>query len=179
MIAARHVAAGAPIICHNARFPRRTRMASLSRQFARWIVGLRYEDLPPEVVDRAKGVTLHALASVLIGSQTSAGRKAVELVTEEEDGVRNGATIMVNGGRATKGGAAFANAEMAFAGGKWDTCRMLTHPGTSIIPGALVAAESASATGRDYLTAVAAAYEVMERMAADFIPTVMARGFHR
>ncbi|HJQ64606.1 MAG TPA: MmgE/PrpD family protein [Burkholderiales bacterium] len=153
-------------------------MASLSRRFARWIVGLRYEDLPPEVVDRAKGVTLHALASVLIGSQTSAGRKAVELIAEEEDGVRNGATIMVNGGRATKGGAAFANSEMAFAGGKWDTFRMLTHPGTSIIPGALVAAESTNATGRDYVTAVAAAYEVMERMAADFIPTVMARGFH-
>ena len=153
-------------------------MASLSRQFARWIVGLRYEDLPPEVVDRAKGVTLHALASVLIGSQTSAGRKAVELITEEEDGIHNGATIMVNGGRATKGGAAFANSEMAFAGGKWDTFRMLTHPGTSISPGALVAAESTNATGRDYVTAVAAAYEVMERMAADFIPTVMARGFH-
>jgi 2-methylcitrate dehydratase PrpD len=153
-------------------------MASLSRQFARWIVGLRYEDLPPEVVDRAKGVTLHALASVLIGSQTAAGRNAVKLITEEEAGVRNGATIMVDGERVTKGGAAFANSEMAFAGGKWDTFRMLTHPGTSIIPGALVGAESTNATGRDYVTAVAAAYEVMERMAADFIPTVMARGFH-
>ena len=33
-------------------------------------------------------------------------------------------------------------------------------------------------SGRLILTAVAAGYEVMERMAADFIPTVMARGFH-
>jgi hypothetical protein len=31
-------------------------MASLSRQLARWVVGLRYDDLPREVVDRAKGV---------------------------------------------------------------------------------------------------------------------------
>lgn len=153
-------------------------MASLSRQLARWIVGLRYEDLPPEVVDRAKGVTLHCLASVLIGSQTPAGRNAVKLVTEEEAGARNGATIMANGGKSTKGGAAFANSELAYAGGKWDTFRMLTHPGTSIIPGAFVAAETAGASGKDYLTAIAAAYEVMERMAADFIPTVMARGFH-
>src|SRR5437667_3727703 len=38
---------------------------SLSRQFARWTVGLRYEDLPPDVVDRAKGLTLHAIASAL------------------------------------------------------------------------------------------------------------------
>src|SRR5262249_22750656 len=40
------------------------------------------------------------------------------------------------------------------------------------------AAETAGASGRDFLTGLAAGYEVMERMAADFIPTVMARGFH-
>jgi 2-methylcitrate dehydratase PrpD len=153
-------------------------MASLSRQLAQWVVGLRYEELPPEVVDRAKGVTLQSLASVLLGSQTSAGKQAIKLITDEEEGVRNGATIMVNGAKATKGGAAFANSEMAFSGGKWDTFRMLTHPGTSIIPVAFVAAEAASASGRDYIAGVAAGYEVMERMAADFIPTVMSRGFH-
>jgi 2-methylcitrate dehydratase PrpD len=153
-------------------------MASLSRQLAQWVVGLRYDDLPPEVVDRAKGVTLHSLVSVLLGSQSRDGQQAVKLIADEEAGVKNGATIMVDGTRVTRGGAAFANAEMAFAGGKWDTFRMLTHPGTSIIPGAFVAAETARASGRELITALAAGYEVMERMAADFIPTVMARGFH-
>ncbi len=153
-------------------------MASLSRQLAQWVVGLRYEDLPPEVVDRAKGVTLHCLASVLLGSQTGPGKQAVKLITEEEAGVRKGATIMVNGSTATKGGAAYANSEMALGGGKYDTFRMLTHPGTSIIPGAFVGAEAAGASGKDFLTGVAAGYEVMERLAADFIPTVMSRGFH-
>src|SRR5438128_6511668 len=153
-------------------------MASLSRQLAQWVVALRYDDLAPDVVDRAKGVTLHGLASVLLGSLTPGGRQAVKLMSEEEAGVKNGATIMVSGARVTKGGAAFANAEMAMAGGKWDTFRMLTHPGTSIIPGAFVAAETAGASGRDFITGIAAGYEVMERLAADFIPTVMARGFH-
>ena len=153
-------------------------MASLSRQLAQWVVGLRHQDLPAGVVDRAKGVTLHSLTSVLLGSQSPGGRQAVKLITEEEAGVRDGATIMVDGARVTKGGAAFANAEMAMAGGKWDTFRMLTHPGTSIIPGAFVAAETAGVSGRDFITAIAAGYEVMERLAADFIPTVMARGFH-
>ncbi len=153
-------------------------MASLSRQLAQWVVGLRYEDLPPEVIDRAKGVTLQCLASVLLGSQTPAGKHAVALINEEEAGVTNGATILVTGGKATKGGAAFANSEMAFSGGKWDTFRMLTHPGTSIIPVALVAAESAGASGKTYLAGVVAGYEVMERMASDFIPTMMAHGFH-
>ena len=154
------------------------RAPSLSRQLARWVAGLRYEDLPPAVIDRAKGVTIQALASVLVGSQLPSGREAVNLISEEEAGVRNGATIMVSGSRVTRGGAAFANSEMTLAGGKWDTFRMLTHPGTSIVPAAFVAAESAGASGREFIAGLVAGYEVMERMAADFIPTVMARGFH-
>jgi len=151
---------------------------SLSRQFAQWVVGLRYDDLPAAVIDRAKGLTLQNLASALLGSQMPAGRQAVKFVADEEAGVRNGATIMVDGTRVTKAGAGFANSEMMLAGGKWDTFRMLTHPGTAIIPGALIAAETEGASGRDFITGVAAGYEVMERMAADWIPTVMARGFH-
>ena len=153
-------------------------MVSLSRQLAQWVVRLRYDDLPPAVVDRAKGVTLHSLASVLLGSQTSSGQQAVQLIIAEEDGVKNGATIMVDGTTATKGGAAFANAEMAMSGGKLDSFQMLTHPGTSILPGAFVGAETSGASGREFLTGVVAGYEVMERLSSDFIPTVMSRGFH-
>ena len=153
-------------------------MASLSRQLAHWAAGLRYEDLPPAVIDRAKGVTLHALTSVLLGSKTASGRQAVSMIADEEAGVKKGATIMVDGTLVTQGGAAFANSELALSGGKYDTFRMLTHPNTAIIPAALVAAEASGASGKAYLTGVAAGYEVMERMAAEFIPTLMSRGFH-
>jgi 2-methylcitrate dehydratase PrpD len=153
-------------------------MVSISRQLAQWVVGLSYDDLPLAVVDRAKGVTLHSLASVLLGSQLKPGQQAIDLMTAEESGVSQGATIMVDGTMVTKGGAAFANAEMAMTGGKLDSFRMLTHPGTSILPGAFVAAETAGASGKDFLTGVAVGYEVMERLASDFIPTVMSRGFH-
>ncbi len=151
---------------------------SLSRQFAEWVVRLRYEDLPADVVDRAKGLTLQNISSALVGAQLPAGQRAITFITDEEAGVPSGATVMVAGTRVTKGGAAFANSELMLAGGKWDTFRMLTHPGTAIIPAALVAAESQRASGRDFITAIVAGYEVMERMAADWIPTVMARGFH-
>jgi 2-methylcitrate dehydratase PrpD len=169
---------GMPAIAQQTRQNRTSSTPSLSRQFARWVTGLRYEDLPPTVIDRAKGLTLQTLSSVLLGSSSLAGREAVKLVTDEEGGVRNGATIMVDGIKATKGGAAYANAEMALAGGKWDTFRMLTHPGTCIVPAAFAAVEAEGATGKDFITGLVAGYEVMERMAADFIPTVMARGFH-
>ncbi|MGZ8212289.1 MAG: hypothetical protein ACXWUH_17420, partial [Burkholderiales bacterium] len=68
-------------------------MTSLSRDFAKWIVSLRYENLPAAVVDRAKGVTLQCIASVLLGSKTKAGQQAVKMILEEELGVRSGGTI--------------------------------------------------------------------------------------
>src|SRR5215472_8375858 len=151
---------------------------SLSRELAGFVANLKYADLPPYVVDRAKGVTLQALSSALVAHDMPASKQALALMQEEEAGGGGAATVLCNGAKLTKAGAAFVNTETIFAGGKWDTFRMLTHPGTAILPAALVAAEVSGASGRDFLTAVAAGYEVMERMAAEFIPTVMSRGFH-
>ncbi len=151
---------------------------SLSREFAGFVADLTFEDLPAEVVDRAKGVTLQALTSALVAHDMAASRQALVLMREEEAGGGGVASVLCNGSKLTKGGAAFVNAEMIFAGGKWDTFRMLTHPGIAILPAALAAAELTSCSGRLFLTAISAAYEVMERMAAEFIPTVMSRGFH-
>jgi 2-methylcitrate dehydratase PrpD len=151
---------------------------SLSREFAAFVAKLKYEELPPEVVDRAKGVTLQALCSALIAGDMPASRQALALMQEEEAGGGGAATVLCNGARLTKAGAAFVNAETIFAGGKWDTFRMLTHPGTAILPAAFAAAEITGATGKEFLAGIAAGYEVMERMAAEFIPTVMSRGFH-
>jgi 2-methylcitrate dehydratase MmgE/PrpD-like protein len=151
---------------------------SLSREFASFVANLTYEGLPREVVDRAKGVTLQALSSAVVAHDMPATRQALALMQEEEAGGGGAATVLCTGSKLTKAGAAFVNAETIFAGGKWDTFRMLTHPGIVILPAALVAAEITGASGREFLTAIAAGYEVMERMAAEFIPTVMSRGFH-
>jgi hypothetical protein len=151
---------------------------SLSREFAAFVAGLAYADLPPAVVDRAKGVTLQALSSALVAHAMPASRQALALMQEEEGGGGGAGTVLCSGARLTKAGAAFVNTEIIFAGGKWDTFRMLTHPGTAILPAAFAAAEAAGASGKVFLTGVAAGYEVMERMAAEFIPSVMARGFH-
>ncbi|MBT5811128.1 MAG: hypothetical protein HOI19_12190, partial [Rhodospirillaceae bacterium] len=157
-------------------------MASLSRQLSQWVADLEFKDLPPDVVDRAKGVTLQGLSSALLGRDYPEVAQALDMMQIEEAGGGGAASVLVDGARLTKAGAALVNAEMMFAGGKWDTFRMLTHPGCAILPAALVAAETApdsnTVSGELFITGVAAAYEVMERMAADFIPTIMARGFH-
>jgi hypothetical protein len=151
---------------------------SLSREFAAFVADLRYEDLPAAVVDRAKGVILQGLTSALVAHGMDASHQALALMRDEEAGGSGVATALCSGAKFTKAGAAFVNAEMLLAGGKWDTFRMLTHPGTAIIPAALVAAEITRCSGRELITGIAAGYEVMERMASAFIPTVMSRGFH-
>ena len=51
---------------------------SMSREFAAFVAGLAYEDLPPAVVDRAKGVTLEALSSALVAHAMPTAREALE-----------------------------------------------------------------------------------------------------
>lgn len=149
---------------------------SMSRQFASFVANLRYEDLPEAVVDRAKGVILQALSSALLATNMPATKEALAIAREEDPGAA--ATALCSGERFNKAGAAFVNAEMMFAGGKWDTFRMLTHPGVAIMPPALAAAEATGCSGKEFITAIVAGYEVLERMASEFIPTLMSRGFH-
>ena len=57
-----------------------------------------------------------------------ASRQALALMQDEEQGGVGIATVLCSGAKLTKAGAAFVNAEMILAGGKWDTFRMLAHP---------------------------------------------------
>ena len=149
---------------------------SISRQFARWTANLRYEDLPPEVVDKTKALMLHALTSAVFGSQIEAARHTVALTLAEE-GKADGATILINGGKASRVGAAFANSELMHASNLFDSYRMLTHPGPVLIPAALVNAELEQRNGKDIITALAAGYELSCRLCDAFIPSTAARGF--
>lgn len=152
------------------------RQASISRQFARWAATLRYEDLPPAVVDKVKALLLHALTSVGFGMRNAHSRELVNLTLGEEARA-DGATVLGDGRKATRVGAAFANAELMHASLLWDSYRMLTHPGPVLIPAALVNAELERRNGRDIITALAAGYEFSCRLCDKFIPSTAARGF--
>ncbi len=149
---------------------------SLSRQLARWVVNLDARDLLPAVVDKMQTSLLHATVVAIIGADTHHGKAAVDLVLAEESS-ENGATVLVDGGRATRCGAAFANSKLMHATNQADSYRMLTHPGPCVIPAALATAQMENATGAQLITAMAAGYEVESRIAGDFIASTQARGF--
>jgi 2-methylcitrate dehydratase PrpD len=149
---------------------------SISRQFARWAAGLRYEDLSPAVVDKVKALVLHGLTSVAFGTLNAHSREVVDLAIAEE-GKADGATVLGDGRKATRVGAVFANAELMHASLLWDSYRMLTHPGPVLIPTAMVNAELEGKNGRDIITALTAGYEFSCRLCDKFIPSTAARGF--
>jgi len=149
---------------------------SLSRTFSRYVARLNYEALPTAVVDKMKASLLHALIVALVGAETRHGQAAIALAQVEE-GKPDGATILVDGGRATRCGAAFANSKLMHATNQSDSYRMLIHPGPCVIPAGLATAELGRKSGQDLLTALVAGYEVEARIAGDFIPSTQARGF--
>jgi 2-methylcitrate dehydratase PrpD len=151
---------------------------SLSRQFGAFAANLTYDALPEPVRDRAKGVLLQALCSTLLAADMPATSQAIAIMRAEEGASAGVASVLGHDVKLTKAGAACVNAEAILAGGKWDTFRMLTHPGAAIIPAALATAETTNADGATLLAGLVAGYEVMERMASEYIPSVMARGFH-
>lgn len=156
---------------------------TLATRLGTFVADLRFEDMPPRVVDKAKALVNHAvtvgMASVE-AAPTVAARRAVlqaEGLGRRQVGRGQGATVWVEGSRATSVGAVFANAVAIAVNNQCDSYHMLTHPGVQIVPAALAAAESEGRSGRDLLTAVAAGYEVQCRCARDFIPSTPARGF--
>ncbi len=149
---------------------------SLSRTFARYVESLQYDMLPPEVPDKIKASLLHSLVVSFLGAETVHGRASIELVKDEE-AKPDGATILVDGTKATRCGAAFANSNLMHATNQSDSYRMLIHPGPCLIPAALASVELERCTGRELITALTAGYEVEARIAGDFIPSTQARGF--
>ena len=149
---------------------------ALSRTYARFVSSLEYGQLPDQVVDKLKASILHAIVVSIIGGQTHHGEAAISMIKKEE-AKPDGAPILADGSKANRVGAAFANSKLMHATNQTDSYRMLIPPGPCIIPARLATAELSGAPGQDFITALAAGYEVEARIAGDFIPTTQARGF--
>ncbi|MGZ5127718.1 MAG: MmgE/PrpD family protein, partial [Burkholderiales bacterium] len=155
----------------------------LATQLGEFVADLRFETLPAAVVDKAKALVNHAVTVAMAchGAQRPQfARQAVmqqESLGKREIGKGQGATLWVTGDRATRPGAAFANGVAVAVNNQCDSYHMLTHPGVLIIPAGIATAEGEGRSGKDFLTAVVAGYEVQCRCARDFLPSTNARGF--
>ncbi|MEE3005525.1 MAG: MmgE/PrpD family protein [Chloroflexota bacterium] len=135
----------------------------ITRTLANFAADLEYEDLSPEVVDWAKYLCLDFAGVTLNGSMTDSA-KAVVQAFEGVD--RSGPSPVIGTGtRSLPEYAALANGT-AFHSIEMDDVynEAVLHPGVTAYPTALALADMAEVSGKDFISAVVAGYDVIGRL---------------
>jgi 2-methylcitrate dehydratase PrpD len=140
-----------------------------TRRIAEFIAGLRFEDLPPRVIEGAKLQILSMLAATGAGHRTEAGRAVLgEFLDRESGGARGECAVIGTGRKASLREALYLNAALSMAL-DYDDYLFAGHTGHSAVLGALGAAEKFRLAGRDLLTLQVLANEVEARIGASVL----------
>ena len=152
-------------------------MRSLSEELARFVADLTYEDVPLEVRAKARTCVLDTLGAGLAGSRTDEGRRVIAAVGDYDAG--QSASLWGVARRASAPAAALVNGTLAHTR-ELDDFGGCGHSGAVVVPAALAVAEHAGASGRQFLLAVVAGYEVAARVTegAGGYTRHNARGWH-
>ncbi len=154
-------------------------MAQETVRLAEYAVGLRYDDLPSEVVQRAKDCITDTVAVIVLGSSLPWSRIVVRYA--QRTGAGGSSRILgVDGPAIQAPAAALANGALAHAFESDNLTRpgAGVHPGATLLPPALAVAQERGSSGRDLLTAIVAGFEVMYRIGRATKHSNERRGFH-
>ncbi|SHJ79770.1 MmgE/PrpD family protein [Hespellia stercorisuis] len=138
--------------------------SNYTQKLADYAVELKYENIPEEVIERAKMFTLHTLGVSLAAKPIDLTAAAIKVAKAANGGNGGEASVWVGGDKLSAASAAFANGTIADML-DWEDCAWTGHPSAGVIPVAAAVAESLKKTGKEYLEAVVAAYEVYQRVA--------------
>ena len=139
-------------------------ISPITERLAAYVAGAAGMELPEAVIAKAIDHVTDSVAAILSGTELRAGELAVAYARAQGAGGTGEAGILGTELRANATLAAFANGLAAHAdetddshlGGRF-------HPGCAIIPAALAAAETNSASGAEFLRAVVLGYDIGAR----------------
>lgn len=150
---------------------------TLARRLAQWVVGLRYDDLGPEVVRQARRCMLDTLGVQVRGATLPWIQPAYRYFRTAAAG--NEATVAYHGDRLGVAYAAYLNSTFAYS------CELQhhgsygsAHTGVIVVPVVQALGEKLGTHGRDLVTAMVAGYEVQGRLGAALFQTLARRHFH-
>ena len=129
---------------------------------SRFVTDLKYEDIPREVIDRAKRQILDVIGVALAGSTQEVGKIALDFV--QCTGGTPECVVWGTKLRTSSPQAAFVNGIDCHATDYDDMWLPGAHPTGVTFPAALAVAETVRASGRQLLAAQVAAYEVMGKL---------------
>lgn len=152
-------------------------MVEYSKVYAKYIVDLKYDDLPPEVVEKAKMHLLDALGNMFAAHEMPWSQAVINVVKQMAGTPQ--ATVMGEK-KYPAINAALANGTMAHGVDADDSGARPSwaHPGSCINPAALAVAEAVGASGKQLIEGLVAGYEISCRVDSAGYPGFRHRGFH-
>ncbi|MCP9628114.1 MmgE/PrpD family protein [Rhodopseudomonas palustris] len=156
-------------------------MANETATLAAYVAALDFDDIPQDVLARAKVLTLDFLGSAIRARRDAESTPSLlatlQALSLDGDG---DATVFGDAKRRTPAVAALLNGAFGHSLDFDDThADSSLHPSAPVVPAAFAVGELVGASGRDVLTAIVAGYEVCCRLGNALDPTShYARGFH-
>ncbi len=154
-------------------------MAKETVRLAQYAAGLRYEDLPAEILRRAKECIIDTIAACICGAPLPWSRIVIDYARRTGPG--GNCRILGSSGAAVQApAAALANGALAHAFELDSLTRpgAGAHPGATVLPPALAAAQQQGRSGKELIAAFVAGNEVMIRIGRATHHSNEARGFH-
>lgn len=150
---------------------------SITRGLADWAAGLRYAELPDDVAERARLLTLDAVACAFAGYDADEVPIIRSAVTSL---FGSGESCVIGGSPLASAGAAMLNGYLVTAVTACDIYRPATcHITPEVVPAALAAGLEAGADGQAFIAAIAAGIEVTARVGLGLHPpTLRGKGWH-
>ncbi|HEX9452501.1 MAG TPA: MmgE/PrpD family protein [Burkholderiales bacterium] len=132
----------------------------LAARMARAVIAVSAENLPAEVTDKVKLCLVDLIGCAFESRDLPWSRQAVK-IAEHVDGKAGGASIIGCPGSFAFGDAAFANAVMGHGLVREDMhSGSISHLGIVVLPALLALAQYRRVSGRDFIAAAVAGYEV-------------------
>ena len=136
---------------------------SYTKTLAAYAAELSFDDIPEEVLVRAKHLTLQTLGVSLAAVHSELGQRALALGRALGAGGTD-ATVWGEGSRLGAAAAGLVNGTLADAL-DWEDCSWTGHPSACAVSTGFALGEQLGASGRDYLLSLVTAYEIYERIA--------------
>lgn len=153
---------------------------AISDTLAEYVTGLKYGDLPAEVVDRVRLAVLDQLGCQLAGSTLEWNKIPYRFITDFGD--RPESTIVNYGDKALAHDAAYVNGSFG-QGAEIDDYMSYKsqpggHAGALCVPVALSLGEKNHIGGQEVLTSIAIGYQMALMLGLLMMPALSHRGFH-
>jgi len=142
---------------------------SATSKLVSFVCQLDPEALPGAIQDQAVRCVLDLVGVAIAGTRTPMAQISARFAHEQF--APGSATVIGSGNSLSVAGATWVNGASASALDMDDGHRMaMGHPGACVIPAALAIAERTGASGKEFLAALVAGYEVAVRASAARVP---------